>query len=667
MTTRQYIGARYIPVFADPVEWDDTRTYEALMMVQHLGETYMTKQAVPIGVQLPDTSQGEESNEFWVHMSNWNAQVESYRKEVLQYNDRISNVENALPISDFDSENTVTDSLTNLQNQIGSGFDSTNSISATFGSGFDSTNSVSDVIGSSFTASNSVESVIGTGFDATDNIAATLGGSFNATDTVKKYIDDMDYERAVVFDTVSDMKASTILKDGMICHTNGFHVAGDNGAAWYTITDAGTADEMTVITCGDLFANFVQTDYYITPEMLGAYGDGVHDDTAALQAAIDYTNNLCLSGRYVVTDEIEIVRTKSITIFGKNNNRSTSDPTIDGSTITSGAVINIKSDSNGHTGVFMRDFNINAYVNNDKSSGSTAIYIADYTYHCGFENISINDAYYGFNIGRCWNLMFTNVTVRTAREGIRTTGTITSTSFISCVMYECTFGVHLNGGVVYTNFVSCGFDHCYRGILHEGSGSICMLNCGFEDYGIAVWNEKTDDSAIVNIYDAFFYPGSDTTYELQARGRIVCNDITFNTGCHFSGTHLIFNNCRNMTDVNQRVVDGEPLNATRKYEYGEFTIEKGNVQFSPNQTITYTMETGVSYYPYMNLDMTVGCSNELVNVSAYIGTNGTTLYNNTPSNSAVTITKSGNVVTVTFLKYANVFFNNKLRGFTSSL
>ena len=37
MTTRQYIGARYIPVFADPVQWDNTKSYEYLTMVQNIG------------------------------------------------------------------------------------------------------------------------------------------------------------------------------------------------------------------------------------------------------------------------------------------------------------------------------------------------------------------------------------------------------------------------------------------------------------------------------------------------------------------------------------------------------------------------------------------------------------------------------------------------------
>lgn len=77
--TLQYIGARYLPVFADPVEWSADRPYEHLMMVQHQGNTYISKQAVPVGIPLPTP---ESSNDYWVLLSDWNAQIEQYRQEV---------------------------------------------------------------------------------------------------------------------------------------------------------------------------------------------------------------------------------------------------------------------------------------------------------------------------------------------------------------------------------------------------------------------------------------------------------------------------------------------------------------------------------------------------------------------------------------------------------
>lgn len=59
------------------------------------------------------------------------------------------------------------------------------------------------------------------------------------------------------FETVADMQAADDLIEGMICHANGFHTSGDGGAAYYTIGASGTADNCTVIACGNLFASRV--------------------------------------------------------------------------------------------------------------------------------------------------------------------------------------------------------------------------------------------------------------------------------------------------------------------------------------------------------------------------------------------------------------------------
>lgn len=83
MATRQYIGARYVPLFADPAEWDNTRTYEPLTIVLYQGASYTSKQAVPIGKDIND-------EEFWALTGNYNAQVEAYRREVAQFDGRIN-------------------------------------------------------------------------------------------------------------------------------------------------------------------------------------------------------------------------------------------------------------------------------------------------------------------------------------------------------------------------------------------------------------------------------------------------------------------------------------------------------------------------------------------------------------------------------------------------
>ena len=83
MATTQYIGARYVPLFADPAEWNNTRTYEPLTIVMNEGNSYTSKQYVPKGIDI--------SNEaFWALTGNYNAQVEQYRQTVTTFNGRIT-------------------------------------------------------------------------------------------------------------------------------------------------------------------------------------------------------------------------------------------------------------------------------------------------------------------------------------------------------------------------------------------------------------------------------------------------------------------------------------------------------------------------------------------------------------------------------------------------
>lgn len=71
----QYIGARYVPIFADPIEWDNKRAYEALTIVLYQGNSFTTRQYTPAGIDINNEA-------FWAVTGNYNAQVEQYRREV---------------------------------------------------------------------------------------------------------------------------------------------------------------------------------------------------------------------------------------------------------------------------------------------------------------------------------------------------------------------------------------------------------------------------------------------------------------------------------------------------------------------------------------------------------------------------------------------------------
>lgn len=82
MTVTQVIGARYVPLFSEPIDWDNTKTYEPLTIVYYGGNSYTSKQAVPKGIDITNTN-------YWALTGNYNAQIEQYRKEVTAFDGRI--------------------------------------------------------------------------------------------------------------------------------------------------------------------------------------------------------------------------------------------------------------------------------------------------------------------------------------------------------------------------------------------------------------------------------------------------------------------------------------------------------------------------------------------------------------------------------------------------
>ena len=79
--TRQYVGARYVPIFGRRGEasivWDNTAPYEPLTIVLYQGNSFTSRQYVPEGVEITN-------EEFWAETGNYNAQIEQYRQEVLE-------------------------------------------------------------------------------------------------------------------------------------------------------------------------------------------------------------------------------------------------------------------------------------------------------------------------------------------------------------------------------------------------------------------------------------------------------------------------------------------------------------------------------------------------------------------------------------------------------
>lgn len=113
MSRTEYIGARYVPLLADPVEWSPNKSYEALTIVLHQGNSFTSKQFVPVGIDITNT-------EFWAETGNYNAQIEEYRREAALALETASaaqlDIDTLLPEASFSAESTVKDYIDNNYN-----------------------------------------------------------------------------------------------------------------------------------------------------------------------------------------------------------------------------------------------------------------------------------------------------------------------------------------------------------------------------------------------------------------------------------------------------------------------------------------------------------------------------------------------------------------------
>lgn len=110
MSVREYVGARYVPLFANPLEWSNENTYEPLTIVQHEGNSYTSRQFVPSGIDIKNA-------EYWALTGNYNAQIEQYRQEVQTFDERITQNANDIEVAETEIETNKSD-IEGLQSSL---------------------------------------------------------------------------------------------------------------------------------------------------------------------------------------------------------------------------------------------------------------------------------------------------------------------------------------------------------------------------------------------------------------------------------------------------------------------------------------------------------------------------------------------------------------------
>jgi len=138
------------------------------------------------------------------------------------------------------------------------------------------------------------------------------------------------------YDNVAAMKADTHVFAGTKAITSGYYSANDGGGGNY-IVRAKTAEDVEDggslhFLQNNLVAELVATRANV--KQFGAYGDNIHDDTVAIQRAVDYCAAkhggvvFCPEGEYKTTDTINI-NTSYVKVDGAGMRRSIIRPSTD--------------------------------------------------------------------------------------------------------------------------------------------------------------------------------------------------------------------------------------------------------------------------------------------------------------------------------------------------
>ena len=120
----------------------------------------------------------------------------------------------------------------------------------------------------------------------------------------KAEVDNKLNKKPYYFTNVNAMKQSTLLKEGDLVFTKGYHRSGDGGGAQYYISSIMSLTEYQEQLDSGLYAILIVNDVF-NVKQLGAYGDGTHEDTTALNTALGFINYFPIyfpEGKYITAN-----------------------------------------------------------------------------------------------------------------------------------------------------------------------------------------------------------------------------------------------------------------------------------------------------------------------------------------------------------------------------
>lgn len=110
MAVRQYIGARYVPLYVG--NWDDARNYEPLSIVTDAnGNSYTSLKDVPAGTAL-------DNRDYWIQTSSFSGAVDQLRRDLNAAQSEIDTLQEDVGTIQTNVEAIQTD-ITSIQSDVG--------------------------------------------------------------------------------------------------------------------------------------------------------------------------------------------------------------------------------------------------------------------------------------------------------------------------------------------------------------------------------------------------------------------------------------------------------------------------------------------------------------------------------------------------------------------
>lgn len=388
-------------------------------------------------------------------------------------------------------------------------------------------------------------------------------------------------ERVKYYLNYSDMVSDDSLKNGQSIRLFGYYYPNDGGQCDYIYENG----EFKPVVLN-----------YVTPEMFGARGDGITDDTEAIQKAIDSDlSNIVIFGRktYIVSSQLNINKSKLIMGAGYTYtpNRSTILKCTQDCIKINVSYVNIKYIYLQGNSDSKPSYQYLAITVKDELSKAIAqitledIFIAYFDEAC-----RIN--------GHSWN--YNNVNINNVNKGFNILGGMAH-RFNACSVNLCKTGFETTD-VIYSTLLNCSVDHTTERAyyIHGASRNISLLGCSGENISKtlldidsafyvnvenlqSLFNNTTSGETLIKLTSSSYCKLSQIN--LTGYNSIQGNILMINLG----GNNII-ENCEWLGSIEkikiiQSTVLGRndirlPINTS--IERGEFAIESNNKVYCEN-------------------------------------------------------------------------------------